>query len=117
MLDLAPDRMKMVDRQLTRRGVRDSHVLDAMREVPREAFVPEGLQEFAYEDTPLPIEAGQKLMQALRGRLSGLALPTYVLDIPGGHGKVPIGPSYLEPIPEGWHVTDYCGDVHAYRED
>jgi lysine 2,3-aminomutase len=65
----------------------------------------------------LPIEAGQQLMQALRGRLSGLALPTYVLDIPGGHGKVPIGPSYLEPTPEGWHVTDYCGDVHAYRED
>ena len=63
MLDLAPDRMKMVDRQLARRGVRDSHVLDAMREVPREAFVPEGLQEFAYEDTPLPIEAGQTISQ------------------------------------------------------
>ena len=37
------------------------------------------------------IAAGQALMQALRGRLSGLALPTYVLDIPGGYGKVPMG--------------------------
>jgi lysine 2,3-aminomutase len=64
----------------------------------------------------LPIADGQALMQALRGRLSGLALPTYVLDIPGGHGKVPIGPGYLEPTPEGWHVTDYCSGVHVYRE-
>jgi len=41
------------------------------------------------------IERGQALMKALRGRLSGLAQPTYVLDVPGGHGKVPIGPGYL----------------------
>lgn len=64
----------------------------------------------------LPIADGQKLMRELRGRLSGLALPTYVLDIPGGHGKVPIGAGYLEPTPEGWHVTDYCGGVHGYSE-
>ena len=41
------------------------------------------------------IAEGQALMRALRGRLSGIAQPTYVLDIPGGHGKVPIGPGYL----------------------
>jgi len=64
----------------------------------------------------LPIQRGQALMAALRGRVSGLALPTYVLDIPGGHGKVPVGPSYLEPAPEGWRVTDYCGGLHAYGE-
>src|SRR5205807_366051 len=40
------------------------------------------------------IEEGQALMRALRGRLSGLCQPTYVLDIPGGHGKSPIGPSF-----------------------
>ncbi|MDF2995060.1 MAG: lysine-2,3-aminomutase-like protein [Xanthobacteraceae bacterium] len=62
----------------------------------------------------LPIADGQALMRELRGRLSGLALPTYVLDIPGGHGKVPVGASYLEETPDGWHVTDYCGGVHAY---
>ena len=44
----------------------------------------------------VPIEEGQRLLAALRGRVTGLAWPTYVLDIPGGHGKVPIGPGYLE---------------------
>src|SRR6266536_2852315 len=41
------------------------------------------------------IEHGQGLMRAMHGRLSGLCQPTYVLDIPGGYGKSPIGPSYL----------------------
>jgi lysine 2,3-aminomutase len=45
----------------------------------------------------VPIAEGQRLLAALRGRVTGLAWPTYVLDIPGGHGKVPIGPNYLEP--------------------
>jgi lysine 2,3-aminomutase len=45
----------------------------------------------------VPIEEGQRLLAALRGRVTGLAWPTYVLDIPGGHGKVPVGPDYLEP--------------------
>jgi lysine 2,3-aminomutase len=43
----------------------------------------------------VPIEEGRRLVAALRGRVTGLAWPTYVLDIPGGHGKVPIGPTYL----------------------
>jgi lysine 2,3-aminomutase len=41
------------------------------------------------------IETGQDLMMQMRGRFSGLCQPTYMLDIPGGAGKVPIGPSYL----------------------
>jgi lysine 2,3-aminomutase len=45
----------------------------------------------------VPIEEGRRLLAALRGRVTGLAWPTYVLDIPGGHGKVPIGPDYLGP--------------------
>ena len=45
----------------------------------------------------VPIEEGRRLVAALRGRVTGLAWPTYVLDIPGGHGKVPIGPDYLLP--------------------
>ena len=57
---------------------------------------------------------GQALMRALRGRLSGLAQPTYVLDIPGGHGKVPVGPAYLDESDEGWRVTDPDGTVHPY---
>ncbi len=43
----------------------------------------------------VPIAEGQALLRSLRGRVTGLAWPTYVLDIPGGHGKVPIGPGYL----------------------
>ncbi len=44
----------------------------------------------------VPIAEGQALLAALRGRVTGLAWPTYVLDIEGGHGKVPIGPRYLD---------------------
>jgi lysine 2,3-aminomutase len=68
---------------------------------------------------------GQALMGALRGRVSGLCQPDYVLDIPGGHGKAPVGPNYLlptdsfagpgEPGPESrYRIVDYCGDVHLY---
>jgi lysine 2,3-aminomutase len=45
----------------------------------------------------VPIEEGQRLLAGLRGRVTGLAWPTYVLDVPGGHGKVPIGPVYMDP--------------------
>ena len=68
---------------------------------------------------------GQALMRQLRGRVSGLCQPDYVLDIPGGHGKSPVGPGYLSPAdsfsearePEAetrYRVVDYCGDVHLY---
>jgi lysine 2,3-aminomutase len=54
-------------------------------------------------------------MRALRGRYSGLCQPTYVLDIPGGHGKVPVGPSYLVPPKRGepaHSVIDPDGRLH-----
>src|ERR1019366_1914324 len=68
---------------------------------------------------------GQELMRTLRGRVSGLCQPDYVLDIPGGHGKAPVGPDYLSPAnsfsqgpqqhPElRYRVVDYCGEVHFY---
>ena len=63
----------------------------------------------------LPIAEGQELMRALRGRLSGLCQPTYVLDIPGGHGKVPVGPAYLEDAGAGRSiVSDPDGLAHVY---
>jgi lysine 2,3-aminomutase len=62
----------------------------------------------------VPIEEGQRLLAALRGRITGLALPTYVIDIPGGHGKVPIGPSYLDP--DGT-VRDPWGGRHRLAPD
>jgi lysine 2,3-aminomutase len=61
------------------------------------------------------IEDGQALMRALLGRTSGLCQPTYVLDIPGGHGKAPIGPSYLAGGEgDGYCVEDYNGGHHIY---
>ncbi len=60
------------------------------------------------------IERGQALVRALRGRLSGLAQPTYVLDVPGGHGKVPIGPAYLGDDPAALTVDDAFGERHRY---
>jgi len=61
------------------------------------------------------IERGQDLMRQLRGRLSGLCQPEYVLDIPGGHGKSPIGPNYLSRDAAGRiSVEDYNGARHCY---
>jgi lysine 2,3-aminomutase len=62
------------------------------------------------------IAEGQALMKALRGRVSGLCQPAYVLDIPGGHGKVPIGPQYLGRMADGWVVEDNGGGRHAYAD-
>jgi lysine 2,3-aminomutase len=62
----------------------------------------------------LPLERGQELAASLRGRISGLCQPSYVLDIPGGYGKVPAGPSYVERAPSGHSVTDWQGRRHAY---
>ena len=56
------------------------------------------------------LEEGQALMRAMRGAVSGLCQPTYILDIPGGHGKVPVGPGYLE----AGEVTDPSGSRHPY---
>src|SRR5215475_15998271 len=64
------------------------------------------------------VAIGQELMRVLRGRWSGLCQPTYVLDIPGGHGKSPIGPNYVERVGSNGHahvvVEDYNGKRHRY---
>jgi lysine 2,3-aminomutase len=59
---------------------------------------------------------GRELMRALRGRVSGLCQPSYVLDLPGGHGKVPLGPCYARETskPGEWQVDDLQGDSHLY---
>lgn len=65
----------------------------------------------------LSLEEGQMLMRRLRGHTSGLLQPTYILDIPGGHGKVPVGPGYAEPNEDGsWAVTDPWGCSHRYDD-
>ena len=57
----------------------------------------------------VPIEQGRALLAQLRGRVTGLAWPTYVLDIPGGAGKVPIGPDYLDA---DFRVRSPDGQLH-----
>ena len=65
------------------------------------------------------IAAGQKLVGALRGQVSGLCQPTYVLDIPGGWGKVPLAPGAArrDPRSGGWIVADPAGRRHRYPAD
>jgi lysine 2,3-aminomutase len=59
----------------------------------------------------LSISEGQALVRALRGRISGLAQPQYVIDIPGGHGKSPVGPVFLAE--DGRSVSDWQGGLHG----
>src|SRR5438477_243572 len=61
------------------------------------------------------LREGQALMRALRGRVSGLCQPSYVLDLPGGRGKVPVGPCYADAVEgDGWMVEDFSGGRHRY---
>ena len=62
----------------------------------------------------LSVQEGQAIMRGLRQRLSGIALPTYVLDIPGGFGKVPIGPGYIAETTDGHALEDRAGRPHFY---
>jgi len=63
------------------------------------------------------LDRGQKLVASLRGSLSGICQPIYVLDIPGGYGKSPIGPTYLQYSDDGsLNIEDYRGVQHAYKD-
>src|SRR5690242_98680 len=90
MTDFAGQREKMVERQIARRGISDERLLDAFRSVPREAFVPDKLREFAYEDGPLPIEADQTISQpyivALMIEAAEISPGERVLEIGAGSG-------------------------------
>jgi protein-L-isoaspartate(D-aspartate) O-methyltransferase len=87
-----PQREEMVRTQLAERGIRDTHVLDAMRYVPRHEFLPELLRQDAYADRPLPIGEAQTISQAyiVAAMLEHLALQATerVLEIGTGSGYV-----------------------------
>jgi protein-L-isoaspartate(D-aspartate) O-methyltransferase len=85
-LDFRGRRAQMVDLQLARRGIRSEAVLEAMRAVPREAFVPAGLAPFAYDDSPLPIGEGQTISQPYI-----VAMMTEALELRGGEHVLEIG--------------------------
>lgn len=86
LTDPASLREAMVDQHIAHRGVRSRLVLDAMRAVPREKFLPEGQKEFAYLDTPLPINEGQTISQPYI-----VALMTEALNLRGGEKVLEIG--------------------------
>jgi protein-L-isoaspartate(D-aspartate) O-methyltransferase len=79
-------RKEMVERDIAARGVRDELVLDAMRKVPRELFLPENLREFAYEDSPLPIAGEQTISQPYI-----VAFMSEALMLKGGEKVLEIG--------------------------
>ena len=79
-------RADMVEKAIFARGVRSEVVLEAMRKVPRESFLPARLREFAYEDTPLPIEEGQTISQPYI-----VAFMTEALALRGGEKVLEIG--------------------------
>jgi protein-L-isoaspartate(D-aspartate) O-methyltransferase len=83
-------RERMVQRQVRARGIRDEAILDALREVPREVFVLDKYKAAAYDDSPLPIPAGQTISQpyvvALMIRTLRLGPEDKVLEVGSGSG-------------------------------
>lgn len=86
MDDYAARRNEMVRYQITQRGVHSPAVLEAMRTVPREAFVPPHLHNMAYEDSPLPIAAGQTISQPYI-----VAYMIEALELEGGEKVLDVG--------------------------
>ena len=90
MSDFADLRGQMVRRQIEARGIFDPLILDAFREVPREEFVDEEHRRFAYDDHPLPIEAGQTISQpyivALMIQAAEITPADKVLEVGAGSG-------------------------------
>jgi protein-L-isoaspartate(D-aspartate) O-methyltransferase len=111
MTDFSALREKMVERQIAARGIHDRRILDAFRAVPREAFVPEHLHEFAYEDSPLPIEADQTISQpyivALMLEAAELEGSDLVLEVGAGSG-------YAAAILS--HLVDQVIAIERHRE-
>ena len=120
---LAAEGAMLVSQSVLLKGVNDDE--DTLADLMR-AFVEAGVKPYYLHHGDLApgtahwrtsIARGQDLMRGLRARLSGLATPAYMLDIPGGRGKVPIGPQWIRGAGAGEHVvTDPRGVEHAYAD-
>ena len=118
---LACSGVMLVSQSVLLRGVNDD--ADTLEALMR-AFVEAGVKPYYLHHGDLapgtahwrvPIAEGQELMRTLRGRLSGIATPAYMLDIPGARGKAPIGPMFIRPTGAGqWAVADLQGEEQVY---
>lgn len=117
---LASGGLVLVSQSVLLRGVNDD--VETLAELMR-AFVENRVKPYYLHHPDLApgtghfrlgIAEGQALVAALRGRISGLAQPTYVLDIPGGHGKAVIGASPISSGDDGHTVRDWQGTAHTY---
>jgi lysine 2,3-aminomutase len=110
----------LVSQSVLLKGVNDSvETLEALMR----SFVENGIKPY-YLHHPdlapgtshfrLTIDQGMALMAQLRARLSGLAMPAYMLDIPGGFGKVPLNADHVAKTDGGWRIRDMRGDWHDY---
>ena len=106
--DFAQLRSEMVETAISSRGVRSEMVLNAMRKVPRESFLPQELREFAYEDAPLPIEEGQTISQPYI-----VAFMTEALVLQGGERVLEIGAGsgYAAAI-----LSEIAGEVYTVEQ-
>ena len=65
-----------------------------------------------------PVAAGLRIIEQLRGHTTGYAVPTFVVDAPGGGGKIPLAPNYVERAADGaWTFRNYAGKLYTYREE
>ena len=105
MSDYETQREQMVEQQIHARGVRDTRVLEAMRKVRREAFLPEHLRPFAYADRPLPIAEGQTISQPYI-----VAYMVEALALKGGEKVLEIGAGsgYAAAV-----LAEIAGDVYT----
>ena len=107
--EVPAERERMVRAQIAGRGIGDEHVLEAMRRVPRDAFVAPGMEEFAYEDSPLPIAEGQTISQpyivAAMTEAAEVRPGNRVLDVGTGSG-------YSAAI-----LAEIAGEVYTIERD
>lgn len=114
----------MLSQSVLLRGVNDSHeaLVDLFRALQDNRVKPYYLHHCdlarGTSHFRTTIDEGRALVRGLRGPLSGAAIPHYVLDIPGGYGKVPITADHFTPgaRPGLWKVTDWQGMVHDYAD-
>ncbi len=114
----------LLNQSVLMRGINDD--VETLRELFQELVYTLGAKPYYLHHCDLTrgvghfrtsLDTGRSLMEQLRGDISGLCQPTYVLDLPGGHGKIPVGPNYVRGRDGSrWRFGDPNGAEHAYQE-